>query len=116
LSAIAIEAKENLGIETYTALVDKGYHNGKTNRNLQTSQHIHCSNSSNGEKVTKTVRPFVAQFQYNQDTDTILCPQGETLKLRAVGTRKTTDRDSYNFKKYRTPKCKECPVKHLCTQ
>jgi hypothetical protein len=28
LSAIAIEAKENLGIETYTALVDKGYHNG----------------------------------------------------------------------------------------
>nr|WP_315197063.1 transposase [uncultured Flavobacterium sp.] len=29
LSAIAIEAKENLGIETYTALVNKGYHNGK---------------------------------------------------------------------------------------
>jgi len=29
LSAIAIEAKENLGIETYTALVDKGYHNGR---------------------------------------------------------------------------------------
>jgi hypothetical protein len=28
LSAIAIEAKENLAIETYTALVDKGYHNG----------------------------------------------------------------------------------------
>lgn len=28
LSAIAIEAKENLGIETFTALVDKGYHNG----------------------------------------------------------------------------------------
>jgi len=23
--------------------------------------------------------------------------------------------DSYNFKKYRTPKCKECPVKFLCT-
>jgi hypothetical protein len=29
LSAIAIEAKENLGIETYTTLVNKGYHNGK---------------------------------------------------------------------------------------
>jgi hypothetical protein len=28
LSAIAIEAKERI-IETYTALVDKGYHNGK---------------------------------------------------------------------------------------
>jgi transposase len=29
LSAIAIEAKENLEIETYVALVDKGYHNGR---------------------------------------------------------------------------------------
>jgi hypothetical protein len=29
LSAIAIEAKENLAIETYTALVDKGYHGNK---------------------------------------------------------------------------------------
>jgi transposase len=29
LAAIAIEAKENLNIETYTALVDKGYHNGR---------------------------------------------------------------------------------------
>lgn len=29
LSAIAIEAEENLAIDTYTALVDKGYHNGK---------------------------------------------------------------------------------------
>ncbi|WP_244533956.1 transposase, partial [Flavobacterium micromati] len=29
LAAIAIEAKENLNVETYTALVDKGYHNGR---------------------------------------------------------------------------------------
>ena len=29
LSAIAMEAKENLGVETFTALVDKGYHNGR---------------------------------------------------------------------------------------
>lgn len=25
------------------------------------------------------------------------------------------ERDSYQFKKYRTPDCKTCPVKHLCT-
>lgn len=29
LSAIALEVKENLEIETYTALVDKGYHNAR---------------------------------------------------------------------------------------
>jgi hypothetical protein len=25
---IALEAKENLGVDTFTVLVDKGYHNG----------------------------------------------------------------------------------------
>ncbi len=51
LSAIAIEAKENLGIETYTALVDKGYHNGQANRNLQTSQHhYNCSTTRTRKK------------------------------------------------------------------
>jgi adenine-specific DNA glycosylase len=29
--------------------------------------------------------------------------------------KKTKDRDSYNFKKIPNPKCKACPVKHLCT-
>jgi hypothetical protein len=55
LSAIAIEAKENLGIETYTAL---GQRISKTNRNLQTSQHhYHCSTTrtrkSNENGTTK---------------------------------------------------------------
>jgi hypothetical protein len=29
LGAIALEAKENLGLDTFTVLVDKGYHNGR---------------------------------------------------------------------------------------
>ncbi|GBL35053.1 hypothetical protein EMGBS15_06480 [Filimonas sp.] len=29
LADIALEAKENLGVSTFTALVDKGYHNGR---------------------------------------------------------------------------------------
>jgi hypothetical protein len=28
LAIIALEAKENLGLDTFTVLVDKGYHNG----------------------------------------------------------------------------------------
>ncbi|MBL0343648.1 MAG: transposase [Bacteroidetes bacterium] len=28
---------------------------------------------------------------------------------------KRDDKFSYQYKKYRTPKCKHCPVKHLCT-
>jgi transposase len=118
LSAIAIEAKENLGIETYTALVDKGYHNGKQieickQANITTIVAQPEQGKSNENGTTKDY--LVTQFQYNQDTDTYTCPQGETLKTTGSWHKKTTDRDSYNFKKYRTPKCKECPVKHLCT-
>ncbi len=57
LSHIALEAKANLGIETFTALVDKGYHNGGQ---LQTckDQNITtiCANpelvNSNGKDTT----------------------------------------------------------------
>lgn len=118
LSAIAIEAKENLKIETYTALVDKGYHNGKQieickQANITTIVAQPEQGKSNENGTTKDY--LVAQFQYDQDTDTYTCPQGETLKTTGSWHKKTMDRDSYNFKKYRTPKCKECPVKHLCT-
>jgi hypothetical protein len=118
LSAIAIEAKENLKIETYTALVDKGYHNGKQieickQANITTIVAQPEQGKSNQNGTTKDY--LVAQFQYNQDTDTYTCPQGETLKTTGSWHKKTTDRDSYNFKKYRTPKCKTCPVQHLCT-
>lgn len=118
LSAIALEAKENLAIETFTALADKGYHNGKQieickQANITTIVAQPEQGKSNENGTTKDY--LAAQFQYDQDTDTYTCPQGETLKTTGSWHKKTTDRDSYNFKKYRTPKCKECPVKHLCT-
>lgn len=118
LSAIAIEAKKNLGIETYTVLVDKGYHNGKQieickQANITTIVAQPEQGKSNENGTTKDY--LVARFQYDKTTDTYTCPQGETLQTTGNWHKKTADKDSYNFKKYRTPKCKECPVKHLCT-
>jgi transposase/type II secretory pathway component PulJ len=118
LSAIALETKENLAIETFTALVDKGYHNGKQieicqQANIFTIVAQPEQGKSNDNGTTKDY--LVSKFQYDKITDTYTCPKGETLKTTGSWHKKTTDKDSYNFKKYRTPKCKECPVKHLCT-
>lgn len=117
LSAIAIEAKENLGIETYTALVDKGYHNGREIEACKQANIITIvaqpEQGKNKERITEDY--LISKFQYDQTTDTYTCPQGETLKTTGSWHKKTTDRDSYEFKRYRTPKCRECPVKHLCT-
>jgi hypothetical protein len=52
---------------------------------------------------------------YNKEEDTYTCPQEQTLRTTGTWHKKTRERDSYNFKKYRTPACKECPVKHLST-
>lgn len=118
MSAIAIEAKQNLQAETITAILDKGYHNGREiqickDNNITTicaQQDIVNSN----EKGT-TPDYLVTQFTYNETEDTYTCPQGNILKTTGTWHKKTRERDSHQYKKYRTPDCKTCPVQHLCT-
>lgn len=120
MSAIAIEAKENLGVDTFTALNDKGYHNGREiqlckDNNITTicaQQEIVNSN----DKGT-TPEYLVTQFKYKEEEDTYTCPQGNILRTQGTWHHKQrTERSTgYQFKKYRTPDCKTCPVKHLCT-
>ena len=119
LADIALEAKKNLEIETYTALVDKGYHNGRqiqqcTDANITTivaQQEIVNSN----EKGT-TPEYMVTKFVYNKAEDTYSCPQGEVLKTTGTWHEKKSDgKLHYRFKQYTTVACKHCPVRHLCT-
>jgi len=118
LAAIAIEVQENLEIENYTALVDKGYHNGKqlqqcADANITTIVAVPELVNSNEKGTTKAY--MVSEFAYNKEADTYTCPKGETLHTTGTWHKKTRERDSYQFKKYRTPKCKECVVRDLCT-
>jgi transposase len=120
LGAIALEAKENLEVETLTVLVDKGYHNGREiaqckNNNIIT---IVAHPTPGRAKDSATQEEYLlAKFLYNTIDDTYECPQGETLQTTGRWHKKTgrTEQSGYQFKKYRTPACKACPVKHLCT-
>ena len=120
LSAIAIEAKENMQVATFTALVDKGYHNGREietckNNNITTivAQPDQGKSNENGTQPNYLVSKFI----YNKEENTYICPQGETLTTTGRWHKKTRDSEntSYLFQKYRTPACKTCPVKQLCT-
>ena len=120
LGTIALEAKENLGVATFTVLVDKGYHNGREidqckNHNITTI----VAHPTPGRSKESATQPeyLVAQFQSNQTEDTDTCPQGEILKTtgRWPNTSGRTEQRGYHFNKHRTPACKDCPVKHLCT-
>ena len=100
--------------------MDKGYHNGREiaqciNHNITTIV-AHPTPGTSKESVTQPDY-LVAKFIYNKDDDTYTCPQGETLKTTGRWHKKSgrTEQSGYQFKKYRTPACKSCPVKHLCT-
>lgn len=118
LSDMAKETKANLSAENFTVLVDKGYHNG---REIETTQQagittIVCPPTIvNSNEYGTTADYLVSKFTYHKEADTYSCPQGSTLKTTGTIHKKTRERDSYNFKKYRTPDCMSCPVKHLCT-
>lgn len=117
LSNISIEAKQNLQVQELTTISDKGYHNG---REIQTCKDNNittiCAQQEivNSNEKGTTPEYLVTNFTYNKEQDTYTCPQGETLYTTGTWHKKTSA-NSYNFKKYRTPKCKECPVKNLCT-
>lgn len=118
LSAIAIEAKHNLEVSTITAISDKGYHNGSE---LQTCKEENittiCAQQEIVNSNAKGTTPeyLVTQFTYNKQTDTYTCPQGQTLSTKGTWHTKVNGTNTYQFKKYRTPACKDCAVKHLCT-
>lgn len=120
MSAIAIEAKENLRADTFTILNDKGYHNGREIQQCKDNGIITiCAQQEivNSNEKGTTPDYLVTKFIYNEETDTYTCPAGKTLNTKGTWHHKQrTERSTgYQFKKYRTPDCKTCPVKHLCT-
>ena len=118
LHDIALEAKEGLDCEDLTVLADKGYHNGRQIQqchqdNIQTI--VAPNEIVNSNKHGTTEDYLVTKFTYHPESDSYTCPQGKTLTTKGTWHKKTRERDHHLFKKYRTPDCKGCPVKHLCT-
>jgi transposase len=118
LSDICIEAKNNLGAKELIVLSDKGYHNGHEleicrRQNIKTI----CAQQEIVNSNSKGTRPeyLVTEFTYNASEDTYTCPQEQKLKTSGTWHTKINGNNQYRFKKYRTPACKGCAVKHLCT-
>lgn len=119
LSEIVTETKQNIESEGFTALVDKGYHNG---REIQSTQKqgiktiVAIPELVNSNPHGTTAAYMVDKFIYHAESDTYTCPQGQILSTKGTWHTKRRDENiSYLFKKYRTSACKECPVKSLCT-
>lgn len=105
-------AKSILHTNDFTALYDKGYHTGSE---FKTANDL-------GIDVMVAIPTVAAQapnpeynvdaFEYNQDENYYLCPQNQ--KLTTTGTWHKAK--TYQFKRYTTKACIQCPVKAQCTK
>ena len=105
-------SKSILRSTEFTALYDKGYHTGsefKTADDLQIDVMVAIP-------IVAAQAPDpaynVAQFQYHTKEDYYTCPQGNKLTTPGTWHKAKT----YQFKRYTTKDCKQCPVKNLCTK
>lgn len=106
-------AKSILGTNTFTALYDKGYHTGsefKTANQLGIETLVAIPGIGRASQAPDPGYNS-ENFIYNKQQDTYTCPQGNTLKSNGS----TYKGRNYRFKQYKTNKCKNCPVRDLCT-
>jgi transposase len=118
LSTMAAKAMEVLGVEKITALADKGYHSGKQLQECKqqdiTTVVAYPDRSSRSAQIDPAYQ--TGEFNYDAAKDCYTCPQGGILSTDGVEyEKKHIGRTTYMVKKYSTPQCNGCPVKHLCT-
>ena len=109
----AIEIIEN---NTFIAIYDKGYHTGRQIKKchdigIETLVAISALSPTGQAPDPK----FNSEsFTYNKETDTYICPQGESLK--STGRWYSYPSKPYLFKQYRTKECKTCLMLSRCTK
>ena len=113
-------AKTILRHNNFTALYDKGYHTG---RELAIVDELNINTlvaipPFSGASHAPDLNYDVEHFDYNPETDTYTCPQGNTLKTTGYWhvAKNPNGQVAYRFRNYTTPKCKKCEVRPLCTK
>lgn len=106
LHPVASAAKEALEADELHVLTDGGYSNAEEVARCEAEAITVSAPIKRGAMNTEHFRP--TQFVYDEDSDTIRCPGGHTLRPSGKHTRNRAIR-------YRTSACKTCALKPRCT-
>jgi len=112
MTSMVKNAIEIVGNNTFDAVFDKGYYTAEEIHKTQllgVTTHV-CVPNPAASAPDKAYN--LSEFIHNKSTDTYQCPAGETLKTNGNWYQKK----SYRVKQYKTPLCKNCPVKASCTK
>ena len=110
LAAMALRAKETLGVEQLEVVADMGYYDG--------AEVKQCAEAGITTYIPKPITSvnrkrglFTKQdFVYDEAKDCYRCPQGEELTYRYESFEQNR-----LIRYYVTPKCRDCPLKARCT-
>lgn len=106
LHPMSVATMEVLEVERLKVLADGGYSNAQAVAECERDNVEVAAPIKRGAMSTDFFRP--TQFAYDEVSDTIRCPAGETLKPSGKHTRNRAIR-------YRTSACKDCRLKSRCT-
>jgi transposase len=112
-------AKSILRNNEFTALYDKGYHTGselKIAQDLGIEAIVAIPGLPSTSQAPDPDYNF-EHFEYDQQNDTYICPQGEVLRSNGRWYKECNRRDNViTFKQYKTRSCKSCGARSLCTK
>jgi len=106
LHPMSMATMEVLEVDELKVLTDGGYSNAQAVAQCERDNVEVAAPIKRGAMSTDFFRP--TQFTYDEASDTIRCPAGETLRPSGKHTRNRAIR-------YRTSECKDCRLKSRCT-
>jgi hypothetical protein len=111
---IALQAKKELGVETITAIADKGYYSASQFAKCKEDNIIAIVTKADHSNAAVTKEYGKSQFQYDAEQNGYICPQGHLLK--AYNSRKMNPKYA-DHKRYRNfEACSQCSVKDKCSE
>ena len=113
LANMAARAKSIIGSSEFTALLDKGYHTGSE---ISRCHHMGIETLVAVPSLsTQAPDPAynVDQFNFNTDTNTYQCPQGNVLYTNGSWYDKGGD---HKVRQFKTKACKDCTARDHCTK
>ncbi len=110
---IALQAKEELGVETITAIADKGYYSALQFAKCKEDNIIPIVSKASHTSITATKGFEKTQFRYDEAQNGYICPQGHLLKAYNHKKKYTEANDIKRYQNFEA--CSNCPVKDKCS-
>jgi transposase len=114
LHAMAMAAKQALGVETLRALADVGYYNGETLKACETDAIVaYVPPADRNKRLAAQGRFTLEAFVYDATADVYRCPRGNLLRPMKGYKRDATGKLQVRYASLRSV-CKVCPLRQKC--